>query len=46
MERYEMREQIGHGNYGTCHLAFHRAEQRPYVIKRIPCQQMDEKGRH
>jgi NIMA (never in mitosis gene a)-related kinase len=44
MERYELREQVGQGNYGTCHLVFHLVERRQYVVKRIPVFAMAERG--
>ena len=44
MEKYDFREVIGHGNYGTCHLVVHRRERRPYVAKKIPVHKMRERG--
>ena len=44
MNRYELREQVGQGNYGTCHLALHLKERKQYVIKRIPVFAMEERG--
>ena len=44
MEKYEFREVIGSGNYGTCHLVMHRKERRPYVAKKIPVHKMAQRG--
>lgn len=44
MDKYELRDQVGQGNYGTCHLAFHLKERRQYVVKRIPVFAMEERG--
>ncbi|EEH51879.1 uncharacterized protein MICPUCDRAFT_23075, partial [Micromonas pusilla CCMP1545] len=43
MQSYDLKEQIGRGSFGTCHLAWHRAERRMYVAKRIPVHQMAER---
>jgi hypothetical protein len=40
MQSYDLKEQIGRGSFGTCHLAWHRAERRMYVAKRIPVHQV------
>ena len=40
MRSYDLKEQIGRGSFGTCHLAWHRAERRMYVAKRIPVHQV------